>query len=349
VKTAILRDDIFLAHDTGEGHPESTRRLDTVYRSLDETPIEGTVQVAPRPARREELARVHTGHHIDAVERTANVRQVLLDNDTRTSARSYESALKAAGATVQAVEMVCQGEARGAFALVRPPGHHAEQNHAMGFCLFNNVAVAAAHAIAELGLERVLVLDPDVHHGNGTQHTFWHRPDILYVSSHRYPFYPGTGALNEIGVDEGRGYTINLPLPEGTGDADFLHLFRKIVEPVVNEFRPELILVSAGYDTWMNDPLGGMRQTRMGFQQLYALFRSWADRHCGGRIACTLEGGYDPPGLALCVRTTLEVLREAAAPAVEFEGHVTEDAERVAQSLRSKLAPIWKDLVHART
>jgi len=185
----------------------------------------------------------------------------------------------------------------------------------MGFCLFNNVALAAAHAVEALGRRRVLVLDPDVHHGNGTQRAFYGRRDVLYVSSHRFPFYPGTGWFDELGTGEGEGFTVNLPLPPGMGDADFHHLYDRVVGPIVAEYRPELILISAGFDTWKRDPLGGMRVTEDGYAALFGLFRRWADAHCPGRIAATLEGGYDPAGLVAGVRVALEILSgERPAP-----------------------------------
>jgi len=338
VSVAILRDDLFLSHDPGEGHPESPARLRAIHASLDRDPVPGTVLVAPRAATREEILRVHAPAHLDAIARTAGRPRVWLDADTRTSETSYEAALRAAGATIEGVERVLAGEATGAFALVRPPGHHAEAARAMGFCLFNNVAIAAAHAVEAKGLRRVLVLDPDVHHGNGTQHAFWTRDDVLYVSSHRYPFYPGTGAYDEVGEGPGRGATVNLPLPAGAGDADFLFLYQEVAEPVVRAFEPELILVSAGFDTWRDDPIGGMAQTERGFAALYALFRRWADEHCPGRLVMVLEGGYDGAGLVAGVRAALGAMTAAAAPSVEVEGRASAIARGVAGAVRRALA-----------
>ena len=210
------------------------------------------------------------------------------------------------------------------------------------------MAVAAQHALEEGGLRRVLVLDPDVHHGNGTQHSFWESREVLYVSSHRYPFFPGTGAATEIGAGPGRGYTVNMPLPESMGDADFYFLYDTVVAPIVREFRPELIIVSAGFDTWLRDPLGGMRQTAEGFQALYGLFRRWADLYCPGRIVCTLEGGYDPAGVVAGTRAALGAMTAEKAPTMEIEGHVSDAADRVAQRLKRELAPYWGALTAAR-
>jgi acetoin utilization deacetylase AcuC-like enzyme len=342
--TLILRDDRFLEHDPGPGHPENAARLEAVHAALDERPVRDTTTAAPPPAERAALQRVHTAAHIDAMERTAGQARCELDADTATSPRSWEIAQLAAGATLAATEAVVSGAAQGAFALVRPPGHHAEADRAMGFCLFNNVAVAAAHATAALGCRRVLVLDPDVHHGNGTQHAFETRDDILYVSSHRFPFYPGTGAHDEIGRADGAGYTINLPMPAGLGDGDLLLLYRDVVGPVVRAWAPDLILVSAGFDTWHRDRLGDMQITAKGFAALWALFRSWADAHCPGRLAATLEGGYDPAGVVAGVRTGLDAMaaRENVEPGLD--ALTSEAARGIVARARATLAPYWPAL-----
>ncbi len=343
--TLILRDPSCLEHDPGPGHPENAARLAAVLDDLDARPVPGTRQDSPRRATRAELQRVHTAQHVDVVEATAGQAPVALDGDTITSAGSWEAALKGAGATLAATEAVVAGEAAGAFALVRPPGHHAEASHAMGFCLFNNVAVAAEHARAELGCERVLILDPDVHHGNGTQHAFDSRSDVLYVSSHRYPFYPFTGPLTEVGTGEGAGHTVNLPLGAGMGDADLLHLYQEVVGPVVSDYRPDLILVSAGFDTWHADPLGGLAVSRSGFDALFQLFRSWSDEHCPGRLVCTLEGGYDPQGVVQGVRAALHASSgaEPGVPGRDFglDAAPSIDATVTVGKARQALAPYW--------
>ncbi len=332
--TLILRDDVFLGHDPGAGHPENAGRLAATYRSLDQAPVAGTQTRAPRCATHAELERIHTAEHVDRVARTADRARCRLDPDTATCPASYEAALRAAGATLEAVEKVVDGEANGAFALVRPPGHHAEADHTSGFCFFNNAAVAAEHALMEGGLRRVLIVDPDVHHGNGTQHSFWDREEVFYVSSHRYPFFPGTGRIDETGEGKGRGRTLNIPLPPATGDADFLYLYEQVVEPAVNAYRPELVIVSAGFDTWHHDPIGGMRMTEQGFFALHALFRRWADHHCPGRLVYTLEGGYDPAGVVAGTRTALETLSAVTAPDARIDGPVSEVARARAHHLR---------------
>ncbi len=347
--TALLvRDPLFLRHDPGPGHPENAGRLAATLADLDAHPPAGVTAVpADRDARRAELLAVHSEAHVALVQSTAG-RRAQLDPDTAAGPDSYEVACRAAGATLRAAESVCAGEASGAFALVRPPGHHAEAAAAMGFCLFNNVALAAEHAVRELSCRRVLVLDPDIHHGNGTQHAFEARDDVLYVSSHRFPFYPGTGWYDEVGRERGAGFTINLPMPMGLSDADLLHLYRRAVEPVVHAWRPDLILVSAGFDTWHADPIGDLAITADGFAALFHLFRSWADAHCPGRLACTLEGGYDPRGVAAGVRAALEALAapraDEAAIGRVAEQPLSDHVRRLAERSRRTLGPFWPPL-----
>lgn len=352
----ILRDDRFLEHSMGPGHPENPGRLQAIYADLDAHPVPGSIVREPREATSAQIERVHGHDYVRTVAETAGKSRVVLDPDTSTSPRSYEAAVSAAGAALEASEAVFQGEARGAFALVRPPGHHAEPNAAMGFCLFNNVAIAAEHAVRSLGCKRVLVVDPDVHHGNGTQHAFYGRSDVLFVSSHAYPFYPGTGWFNEVGTGTGAGYTVNLPMPPGMGDSDFLHAYDQIVTPIVDEYAPELILVSAGFDTWQFDPLGPMRMTAEGFRSLFGLFASWSERHCPGRIVMTLEGGYDPAGLVAGVRASLEAMLHADSTALTPSQPTDEpsdltglespsvSARAVVENARVALSPFWSSL-----
>src|SRR5438477_8479193 len=230
-RVLLYDDPIFREHDAGRGHPERPERVDAVRRGLRESGLEPRLRLmTPRDATRDELRRVHTEAHVDRVAATAG-RTVRFDPDTQAGPRSHAAASKAAGAVVDAVERVLAGDAERAFCAVRPPGHHAEADRAMGFCLFNNVAVGAAHALAR-GVERVMVVDWDVHHGNGTQHVFYDDPRLLYLSSHEFPFYPGTGALDEVGEGRGRGFTVNLPMPAGLGDTEYARVYREYVEPV---------------------------------------------------------------------------------------------------------------------
>ncbi len=341
--TLVIRDDIFLAHDPGLQHPENAARLAATHDDLAARPIAGTVSAPARPATRAELLSIHSPRAVDAVAATAGKLVAQLDPDTISCAESFDVACHAAGAVIDACRAVASGSADGAFALVRPPGHHAEPGKSMGFCFFNNVAIAAARALDEGLASRVLILDPDVHHGNGTQHAFEHRNDVLYVSSHRFPFYPGTGWYEETGTDDGRGFTVNLPLTEGMGDGDLLHMYAHVVDPIVRAWEPDLILVSAGFDTWHADPLGGLSVTEAGFTSLFTLFESWAAAHCPGRLVAALEGGYDPAGVVAGARSAIEVMAGARRASVDVSAPspaALETARRVAATL----APFWPSL-----
>ncbi len=262
--------------------------------------------IAPRAATHEQLARVHDSDYIRRIADTAG-RAVALDPDTYTSPESYDVARLAAGAAVEAVERAVADAETTALALVRPPGHHAERDRAMGFCLFNNVAVAAAHA-RSLGLERVAIVDYDVHHGNGTQHIFDADPHVLYISTHQFPYYPGTGAADEIGVGEGRGFTVNVPIEAGALDDDYRVVFSEIVVPVLRQFHPDLVLVSAGFDAHERDPLAGMRLTTPAFAAMTGEIRAVAADCCAGRIVIVTEGGYDLQALGASLDAVAQTL-----------------------------------------
>jgi len=308
----ILASERFAEHQTPPGHPESPERAEVMDVVADEWRKTGGEVVAPRPATREQLARVHDEAHLRRIEATAGeARQ--LDPDTYTSPESYEIALLAAGAAVEGVERV-MASGGSAFALVRPPGHHAERNRAMGFCLYNNIAVAAAHA-RSLGASRVAIVDYDVHHGNGTQHTFEGDPSVLYVSTHQFPFYPGTGANDEVGRGEGEGFTVNVPLEVGAVDEDYRRVFAEIVLPVVRQFEPDLILLSAGFDAHERDPLAGMRLTTPAFGAMTMALRKVAEECCKGRIFAVTEGGYDIKALAQSLLSAIGSLGAAESTA----------------------------------
>lgn len=271
--------------------------------------------VAPREATHEQLARVHDIHYIQRISELRD-RAVALDPDTYTSPESYDIALLAAGAAIDAVERTMAASHTYTLAMMRPPGHHAEHARAMGFCLFNNVAVAAAHARQALGAQRVAIVDYDVHHGNGTQHTFERDASVLYVSTHQYPYYPGTGAVEETGVGPGEGFTVNLPLESGGTDADFEHVFDRVALPILRQFSPDLILVSAGFDAHQRDPLATMRATEAGFAALTMALRTVADECCRGRMALVTEGGYDLRALDASIEAVVQTLAgPAASPA----------------------------------
>jgi acetoin utilization deacetylase AcuC-like enzyme len=314
-RVGLYDDSLFREHDAGEGHPEAPARLEAVRRGLREAGLEARlIGRTPRPVTREELQRVHTAEHVDRIA-SSQGRTMRFDPDTQAGPRSYEAALLAAGAVVDAVDQVVGGDLDRAFCCVRPPGHHAESDRAMGFCLFNNVAVAAAHALAR-GLERVLVVDFDVHHGNGTQAIFWEDPRVLYVSSHAYPFYPGTGGLAEVGEGKGEGFTVNLPLGPGTGDAEYARVYRDFVVPIGRAFDPQLLIVSAGFDPYADDPLAPMQVTRDGFGEVARACLETTAGSAGGRAVVALEGGYHPEGLAGGAAATVEALLGVARPHV---------------------------------
>jgi acetoin utilization deacetylase AcuC-like enzyme len=296
-RVGFYDDAVFGEHEAGAGHPERPERLAAVRRGLRERGLEGEVVLLPAlPATRQALLRVHAAAHVDRLAALAG-RHARLDPDTAMGPRSHEAALGAAGSVVDAVERVLDGSLDRAFCAVRPPGHHATPDRAMGFCLFNNVAIGAAAALAR-GLKRVAVIDFDVHHGNGTQEAFWRDPRVLFVSSHQFPFYPGTGALDEVGEADGRGFTVNLPMPAGLGDAAYATVYRRVVEPVGRVFDPELVLVSAGFDAHRNDPLGGMSLSAVGFAELMDVSLCVASGAARGRLVAVLEGGYDLEGIA---------------------------------------------------
>jgi len=265
-----------------------------------------------RAATRDELVRAHTDDHFGTIERTQGA-HVVLDADTQTSPQSFEAAQWAAGCALTATEAVVSGATQGAFALVRPPGHHAEPTHAMGFCLFNNAAVAAFHARTALGLDRVAVVDFDVHHGNGTQSAFYDDPHVLYISSHQYPFYPGTGVPAEAGADGAVGATVNFPLRAGHGDIEYSAIYGAIVSRMLEQFAPQLILVSAGFDVMATDPLGGMRVSANGVRSIATALVATAQRVCEGRIVFLLEGGYDLDALQDGVTACLHAMADRSA------------------------------------
>jgi acetoin utilization deacetylase AcuC-like enzyme len=338
----VISTDRFTDHQTPPGHPEAPERGEVMGVVAGEWRERGGEVVAPRAATHEQLARVHDETHLRRMAQTAGS-AVALDPDTYTSPETYEIALLAAGAAVDAVERVMGGQHHRAFALVRPPGHHAERNRAMGFCLFNNVAVAAAHARAR-GATRVAIVDYDVHHGNGTQHTFDEDPSVLYISTHQYPFYPGTGAVDEIGRGRGRGFTVNLPLEAGAVDDDYRMAFDEVIVPIVRQFKPDLILISAGFDAHERDPLAGMRVTTSAFGAMTMELRRVAEECCDGRIAAVTEGGYDLRALADSIRTVVDVLstERATAPRWPSSSVASSRGRTAVSGAKHMLEPFWE-------
>lgn len=297
---ALLYDPIFLQHDLGPGHPESPQRLVRILEALE--PLRQNnrfIWVDPPAATVADVARIHDLDYIHWVEEKCTAEGLYYPAlEGMLVAASYPAALKAAGAVLAGCQRVWDGEWEGAFALVRPPGHHAVRSTAMGFCIFNNLAIAAAWLLEQRGVQSILIVDFDVHHGNGTQEAFYRDPRLLFVSSHQYPFYPGTGDLDEVGEADGRGFTVNLPMPAGLGDGDYRRAYREIVEPIGRAFDPELVLVSAGFDPHRDDPLGGMDVTAAGFAELMDVCLAVASGAARGRVVAVLEGGYDLDSLA---------------------------------------------------
>jgi len=301
-----LADERYLLHNPGARHPESAQRLSAVHAALRDLGADGRWQpIRARKASLEELELVHHPRLIERVQRAANHSPAYLDSDTSVSAESYETALLAAGGVLECVDALCSGKLRRAIAFVRPPGHHAGRESARGFCLFNNVALAAVYARKKYKLERVAIVDFDVHHGDGTQAIFFEVPEVLYISTHQFPFYPGTGDFDEVGEAEGRGYTLNFPLPEGTPDACFAPIYSRIVPHVLDQYQPQLILVSAGFDGYFKDPIGGLALTQAGYGSASASLMLAADRLCQGKICFVLEGGYSLQGLRDCSRAVM--------------------------------------------
>ena len=332
----LFFDPAMIEHDPGPGNPDRPARLDAIRRLLEQDPIPGTSWRTPGPAPREAIERVHDPDYIDEIEAFRG-RTGALDRDTIVSAGSVRAAFLAAGAAIESVNAVVEGAAPRAFALVRPPGHHAERRHAMGFCLFNNIAVAAAHARAALGCRRVLIIDWDVHHGNGTQASFYDRNDVLFFSIHQHPLYPGTGAVDETGVGDAEGCTVNVPLPAGFGDAEYAAVFEQVLVPTADWFEPDLVLVSAGFDAHRDDPLGGMTVSTQGFAALCTCVRSIADRHAAGRLALVLEGGYDVDTLAASVHECIGVLAGIVPAEPPRRTHAAQDIIDRVSALHTRL------------
>ncbi|MBM3214612.1 histone deacetylase [Candidatus Poribacteria bacterium] len=310
-KTGIVYHDDYLLHDTGFGHPERRQRLEAIWEVLPSSSVGGKlVRIVARPALPDELAYIHSASHIADIRKISERGGGLLDYDTPIDSRSYEIALLSVGGVLSAVDAVLGGEVDSCFACVRPPGHHATPSRGMGFCLFNNVAIAARHAQRRHGIDRVLIVDWDVHHGNGTQDAFYSDGSVFFFSVHQHPLYPGTGMAQERGDGDGFGATLNAPLPARSGDEDYVAVFWSRLVPAAREFQPELILISAGFDAHEADPLGGMRVTTHGFGALTSIVRELADELCGGRIVSSLEGGYSLDGLSSSVVEHLARLSE---------------------------------------
>lgn len=343
INIAIVRDPVFLKHSNGPGHPEGPERLQAIDEMLEEFSFKNQVEDIPaRDATFDELAWVHDGGYIERIEKTGKRDFTMLDPDTCANSDSYAAAIRAAGGTMEAVKAVLSGQFNSAFAFVRPPGHHAEAGRAMGFCLFNNIAVGALYAIKTHGLKRILIVDWDVHHGNGTMHSFYDSNQVMYFSIHEYPHYPGTGSLNDIGREAGAGYTVNVALGGGQGDEGYMAVFRSVFLPIAQQFAPELILISAGFDAHQYDPLAGMGLSSKGYGYMTAGIKEVAEESCGGRIVLVLEGGYNLSALKEGISNVLlALLGQWSEPRIEHppaNGYIS----GVINDVLSIQKPYWK-------
>jgi acetoin utilization deacetylase AcuC-like enzyme len=337
MRTAIVVDPRFRDHQTGDGHPERPERLLSVERALHDWRGATLEHVSARLAAEDEIRLAHTDDLYERIARTQHMSHARIDADTATCDRSFETALLAAGGLLELSDAVATRAFRNGFAFVRPPGHHATAAQAMGFCLFNNVAIAARHLQRKHGFERIAILDWDLHHGNGTEAIFYDDPSVLYVSLHQYPFYPGTGAVTDTGRGPGLGFNVNVPFSAGVGDEGYALALEEIVAPVLRQFAPQFVLVSAGFDCHWRDPLGGMQVTEKGFLAMTRILLQVAEDVADGRLVAVLEGGYDLDAMRTSTEAVLDELTHGArglAPGV----HHTHAFDR----LRQVLSPHWR-------
>ncbi len=336
-KIGLVYHPDYLIH-TNHGHPERKERLEHIIERVKAgAPGEGYYFIEPGEAAADDLALVHDRGYIESVEEACNSGRSFLDMDTYIVPESYRVALLSAGGALAGLKEVFGGSALKAFALNRPPGHHAERSKAMGFCLFNNIAVAAEAARRDHGVERVAIVDWDVHHGNGTEHTFYNDPGILFVSTHQSPAYPGTGQAASTGRGDGEGYTVNIPLPAGCGDADYALFFDRIIIPILDQYKPELLLISAGQDAYSRDPLAGMALSHRGYYNMADKLAGVAERWSGGKMLLCLEGGYHLEGQAGAVFQVLNALGKWGLPLNEEQVEL-EPGRGVQQRLEEILA-----------
>jgi len=308
-KTGFVYHKNFLLHDTGTWHPERADRLKSITENLTSSGlIEKLKILTPEPAEIKWIETIHTPEYINSVENACNLGYTNLDADTVICTESFRIALIAVGSGIMASDKIMEGHIRNAFCAVRPPGHHAEKKRAMGFCLFNNVAITARYLQQKFSLKKILIIDWDVHHGNGTQNAFYDDPTVFYFSVHQSPHYPGTGLKNEIGMGKGEGFNLNVPLPAGLGDKEYIEIFQSQLMVAAKKFKPDFVLISAGFDAHQDDPLAGMQVTETGFAKLTDIVADLADEFCQGKLISLLEGGYNLEKLAASVTAHIEVL-----------------------------------------
>jgi acetoin utilization deacetylase AcuC-like enzyme len=341
VTTGLLYDDRFLLHRAPYDHPEHPGRLVAIRERLNADGLSARCASVPaRPATDEELLAVHTPETLEVIAATERAEFLQLDPDTYTCRDSHAAARLAAGGLVDMTLAVARGQLRNGLALLRPPGHHAEADRAMGFCLFNNVAVAARAAQEQGAAGKILIVDWDLHHGNGSQHSFWSDPSVLYFSTHQFPFYPGTGGIEEVGAGEGRGFTVNVPWPGGMGDAEYLAAFDRVLLPVGQAFHPDLVLVSAGFDAAEGDLLGSMRISPAGYAAMTSRLLGLA----GGRVVLALEGGYNLDAISASAAACLRVMLGEAGPAIT-DHPPSSIASRILEAVRRAQGRFWPSLL----
>ena len=307
LKTGIVKGEPFLKHIPGDGCPDTPERLKSLYSMVNDPDLKNRfVDIEPRKATRNEILLWHTPGYFEKIAETKGKELIALTADTHACEDSFDAALYATGGLLNAIGLVTSKKIANAFALIRPPGHHAEKSRAMGYCLFNHVVLGARFAQTHLNISRILIIDWDVHHGNGTQHAFERDPSVLFFSVHQARLFPGTGSFTDTGAGPGEGYTINLPIPKGYGDAEYIAIFEQLLAPVAEQFAPELILVSAGFDTHRDDPMGGMCMTAQGFAGMAASIKKIAEKVCEGKVIYSLEGGYHCQALSKSVKAVLK-------------------------------------------
>lgn len=345
--TAVFYDPIYLAHDTGHGHPERPERLETTMQLLEGVGLAEKVRItSPRDATAEEIQLVHPKAYVETVKRVAESGGGWLDPDTHVGVRSYDAALKSAGAVLEGLERIFSGDIDNAFCLVRPPGHHATAERGMGFCIFNNNAIAARFAIEEFGVSRVFILDWDAHHGNGLQDIFYDDDRVLYTSLHQYPHYPGTGGTSEMGIGAGKGFTVNFPLPARSGEEVYLAAFDQVILPMARQYKPELVLISAGYDGHFSDLLCSMLLRANSYAEMAMRLKDLAEECCGGKMMAALEGGYNLVGIAISITDTIAVMAgEEIRVEEDVDSETIHPSSRrgmeIVESTRETLDPYW--------
>lgn len=328
IKIGVVKDIHYLDHIKDYPHVESPERLRAIYAYLEQGDLSSKLmEIAPRMATDQELEWIHTSGYINRIASTVGARLAVLDPDTYASSLSYETAKLAVGGVFAILDHIFKGNMNSGFAFIRPPGHHAEADRAMGFCIFNNIALGAKYVMHTYGAKRVLIVDWDLHHGNGTQHAFYRDPTVLYFSTHQFPYYPGSGDYDEVGEREGRGFTVNIPLRPGQDDKVYTQIFKEILCPIALCFKPDIIMVSAGFDVYFDDPFGGMRVTPKGFASMTRILLNLAERLCGGKILLVLEGGYDLRGLQESVTA---VLKEMSGESILKEGDFRSEQDKIA-------------------